>query len=226
MVAKKIAAERAVENIREGMTVGLGSGSTAYYMIERIGEKVKQGLKIKTVASSVRSEDLARKFNIPTFPVSAVGGIDIAIDGADEVDEKGNLMKGGGGSLLREKILAFASTLFFVIIDGSKLVDHLGRRPVPVEITPFGAALTLQHLRALGCDPSIRKTEGNNFISDNGNMVVDCKFQTIEDPAWLDMEIKIIPGVVETGLFSKKIVTSIFVGYDNGEVIERYPQGK
>jgi ribose 5-phosphate isomerase A len=223
MLAKKIAAQQAVQNIRQGMTVGLGSGSTAYFAIESIGERVRQGLKIKTVASSVRSEEIARSFGIDVLPVEQVTSIDIGIDGADEVDGKGNLIKGGGGSLLREKILAFASQQFFVIVDESKLVKQLGYKPVPVEITPFGATLTLQHLKSLGCQPAIRKGNAQPFISDNGNLVVDCKFQAIEDPAWLDVKIKMIPGVVETGLFSKKIVTSVIAGFENGEVRECRP---
>jgi ribose 5-phosphate isomerase A len=223
MIAKKLAAEKAVEKIKDGMTVGLGSGSTASYAIEKIGERVQQGLKIKTVASSLKSETLAREYKIPVFPVSEITSIDLAIDGADEVDEKGNLMKGGGGSLLREKILAFASKQFIVIIDHSKLVAQLGGKPLPVEIMPFGSGLTLHHLKALGCDPAVRLSNSEPFITDNGNWVVDCKFKDIDDPAWIDVKIKMIPGVIDTGLFSRKIVTSIFVGSESGEVVERFP---
>ncbi|MEX1241757.1 MAG: ribose 5-phosphate isomerase A, partial [Cyclobacteriaceae bacterium] len=153
MVAKKNAAERAVELIKDGMTVGLGSGSTASYAIANIGERVKRGLKIKAVASSLKSETLAKSLMIPVFDPSQIDSIDIAIDGADEVDTTGNLIKGGGGSLLREKIIAFGSKAFHVIVDDSKLVERLGNRaPVPVEITPFAAGLTMRHLQQLGCD--------------------------------------------------------------------------
>ena len=221
MDAKKIAAEKAVDLITNGMTVGLGSGSTATYAIGKIGERVSQGLSVKTVASSLKSESLARKLQIPVSDPSAIDSIDIAIDGADEVDAKGNLIKGGGGSLLREKIIAFASRRFHVIVDDSKVVEHLGKKSaVPVEIVPFASALTLRHLRALGCDPVLRTREGKNFITDNGNLIADCKFQEIPEPAWLDVRIKMIPGVVETGLFSSKIVTSIFVGQPDGKVRE------
>lgn len=221
MTVKKIAAERAVDLIRNGMTVGLGSGSTASAAIAKIGERVKQGLKIKAVASSLKSEALAKSFMIPLFDPSGIDSIDIAIDGADEVDTKGNLIKGGGGSLLREKIIAFASKRFHVVVDDSKLVNILGKKaPVPVEIIPFAAGLTMRHLRLLGCDPVLRKSNEKNFVTDNGHLIADCRFEDIPEPAWLDVKIKMIPGVVETGLFSSKIVTSVFVASAAGEVAE------
>jgi ribose 5-phosphate isomerase A len=220
MNAKRLAAEKAVEYIQDGMTVGLGSGSTAYYAIQRIGEKVNQGLKIKAVASSLKSETAAKQLSIPVFDPSEIDTIDIAIDGADEADTKGNLIKGGGGSLLREKIIAFASNRFYVIIDDSKLVERLGKIPLPDEKIPFGSALTIRQLTAVGCHTVLRKMNGEKFITDNGNLIVDCKFADIEDPAWLDMKLKMIPGVIETGLFSNKVVTTIFAGYDSGKVKE------
>ena len=220
MDAKRIAAEKAVDYIRPGMTVSLGSGSTASLAIDRIGEKVREGLTITAVASSVKSEMIARKWNIPLRELSTIDTIDIAIDGADEVDAKGNLIKGGGGSLLREKLLAFSSKAFYVIIDESKLVNKVGTKVLPVEILPFGSNLTLSHLRALGCVPTIRKIKADNFITDNGNLVVDCQFISIDEPAWLDVKVKMIPGVIETGLFSSKVVTAIIIGYQTGEVRE------
>jgi ribose 5-phosphate isomerase A len=220
MDAKRIAAEKAVDYIKPGMTVSLGSGSTASLAIHRIGERVKEGLTITAVASSVKSEAIAREWNIPLRELSAIDTIDIAIDGADEVDAKGNLIKGGGGSLLREKLLAFSSKAFYVIVDESKLVNRVGTKVLPVEIVPFGANLTLRHLRALGCVPSIRKIKSDNFITDNGNLIVDCQFVSIDEPAWLDVKIKMIPGVIETGLFSSKVVTAIIIGYETGEIRE------
>lgn len=220
MDAKRLAAEKAVELIQDGMTVGLGSGSTASFAIRKIGQRVQQGLKIRTVATSHKTENLARELSIPVYDPAEVDSIDIALDGADEVDTKGNLIKGGGGSLLREKIIAFASKSFHVMVDQSKLVEHLGRVALPVEIVPFGAALTIKHLRALGSDPVIRQSDGKTFITDNGNVIADCRFQGIEAPAWLDVKIKMIPGVIETGLFSNKIITSVFVGTSTGEVRE------
>lgn len=212
MTGKEIAAEKAVELIEEGMTVGLGSGSTAEFAIRKIGEKVKQGLKIKAVATSRKSEDLAKKLSIPVVDPAATEVIDIAIDGADEVDRKGNLIKGGGGSLLREKVIAFASQRFYVIVDDSKLVERLGKRSIPVEMIAFAADLTLRHIKNLGGDAVLRQSKGKNFITDNGNLIADCNFNDFGDPAWLDVKLKMIPGVVETGLFLSGIVTGIFVG--------------
>jgi ribose 5-phosphate isomerase A len=218
MNAKKTAAERAVEQIGDDMIIGLGTGSTATYAIHSIGERIKQGLKIKAVATSMASENLAREFNIPLIPLSEAESVDLAIDGADEVDAKGNLIKGGGGALLREKIVAYASRRFIVIVDSSKLTDTLGKFPLPVEVVPFAARLTMKHLRALGCEPSIRKKNATNFITENGNLVIDCGFELIADPAKLEAAIKTIPGVVETGLFLSRMVSTVMAGYENGEV--------
>lgn len=220
MDAKRQAAEKAVELIKDGMTVGLGSGSTASYAIRSIGERARQGLKIRTVATSLKTEALARELSIPVSDPSEADSIDIALDGADEVDTKGNLIKGGGGSLLREKIIAFASKRFHIMVDQSKLVERLGTVSLPVEIVPFGAAFTIRHLHNLGSAAVIRQSNGKTFITDNGNLIADCRFQGIDDPAWLDVKIKMIPGVVETGIFSNKIITSVFVGAVNGEVRE------
>lgn len=216
--AKKNAAARAVELIKEGMLVGLGSGSTASYAIELIGKKVMAGLKISAVAASVKSEFLAGRYGIPLVELGKNDVIDLAIDGADELDTSGNLIKGGGGSLLREKIIDYASRRFYVLIDESKLVAQLGKFPLPVEIVPFAYQLTMRFIEELGCQPTIRKFNDNVFSTDNGNLIVDCAFGEINDPAWLDMRLKMIPGVVETGLFSSKTVTGIFVGYADGSV--------
>lgn len=221
MNAKKLAAEKAVELIKDHMVVGLGTGSTASHAISKIGERIKQGLSIKAVATSVASEKLALEVNIPLLPLATIESVDIAIDGADEVDARGNLIKGGGGALLREKIVAFASRRFIVVVDQSKLADTLGNFPLPVEIVPFAPALALKQLRALGCEPSIRKKEGKEFVTDNGNLIIDCRFARIEDPASLDTAIKKIPGVVETGLFLNTMVSEVIVGYENGEVVTR-----
>lgn len=218
MDAKRIAAEKAVEHLKDGMVVGLGTGSTASWAIRKIGENVKLGLNINAVASSLQSENLARSLSIPIHPLSTLLTIDLTIDGADEVDPAKNLIKGGGGALLREKILAYNSKEFIVIVDESKLVQKLGKFPLPVEITPFARELTLKQLQALGCKPVLRKSNGENFFTDNGNLIADCNFYPIEDPAALDIKLKMIPGVVETGLFLNTKVTSILAGYHTGEV--------
>lgn len=219
--AKKAAAEYAVRYVKDGMIVALGSGSTVYWMIQKLGERVRdEGLKIQAVPSSDRSEQLARGLNIPLLDVSAISRMDVGIDGADEVDRHGNLIKGGGGALLREKILAYNSAAFHVIVDSAKRVDVLGKFPLPVEVVPFGINLAMLHLKALGCTPVVRTSEGKPFVTDNGNRIVDCRFTAIADPDSLSAAIKKIPGVVETGLFSGKLVKSVIVGNDRGEVSE------
>jgi ribose 5-phosphate isomerase A len=221
MDEKQSAAEKAIELIQSGMTVGLGSGSTATWAIRKIGEKVKAGLQINAVATSLKTEQLAKQLMIPVVDASKVRRIDIAIDGADEVDKKGNLIKGGGGSLLREKIIAYASERFHVMVGESKIVEQLGIKfALPVEIVPFATELTMRQIKALDCEPVLRRSGNQLFISDNGNLVVDCKFAVISDPSGLDVKLKMIPGVVETGLFSSQIVTSVFIGYNNGEARE------
>jgi len=218
MNAKQLAAAHAVDFIKNGMTVGLGTGSTSAFAISEIGKKVQQGLSIKAVASSVRSEEQARDLGITLISFSEVEAIDVYIDGADEVDKDLNLIKGGGGALLREKILAFNSKEFFVIVDGSKLVEHLGKFLLPVEIIPFAMELTLKQLQKLNCATTIRRQNGKPYITDNGNLVVDCDFKKIEQVEELHQSINAIPGVVENGLFVKNIVSKIIVGYDSGEV--------
>lgn len=218
MNAKQLAAEHAVQFVKNGMTVGLGTGSTSAFAIEAIGKKINQGLSVKAVASSIRSEELARKVGISLIPFSEVESIDIYIDGADEVDKNLNLIKGGGAALLREKILAFNSKEFAVIIDSSKLVQHLGKFLLPVEIIPFAMELTLKQLQKAGCITSVRTENNKPHITDNGNLIIDCDFKKIENVESLHHFINNIPGVVENGLFLNNIVSKVIVGYENEEV--------
>lgn len=217
---KKNVADAAVQLVQEGMLVGLGSGSTASYAIESLGRKVREGLQVRAIAASTSSETLARRNGITVIEPTESDVIDLAIDGADEVDTKGNLIKGGGGSLLREKIIAYSSNKFHVMVDESKVVNRLGTFPLAVEIIPFAVALTLKLIRNVPCQPVIRQRGDKPFVTDNGNLIADCKFDEIADPASLDVKLKMIPGVVETGLFWASSVTSIFVGYENGSVKE------
>lgn len=223
MNPKQQAAEHAAQFVKDHMTVGLGTGSTASFAIEAIGKKVQQGLTIRAVASSIRSEHLAKTVGITVVPFSELRTIDIYIDGADEVDKDLNLVKGGGGALLREKILAFNSTEFVVIVDESKLVKHLGKFLLPVEVTPFAIELTIKQLQKLGCSTSVRQTNNKAYLTDNGNYIIDCDFKIIDQPGILHQAINSIPGVVENGLFLKNIVSKVIVGYETGEVkfIER-----
>lgn len=218
MEAKRAAAEKAVEWVKDGMIVGLGTGSTAYWAISKIGERVQEGLQIKAVSSSLVTEQLANEMGIPLTTLSEVEAVDLTIDGADEVDRDFNLIKGGGGALLREKILAYNSKTFVVIVDERKMVGTLGRYPLPVEIVSFAAERTLQHLIDLGCKATLRKEGGGLFTTDNGHLIADCSFEQIPDPASLDVILRTIPGVVETGLFVNNMVTHVIVGYKNGDV--------
>jgi ribose 5-phosphate isomerase A len=201
MDRKKAAAEAAIELVKDGMVVGLGTGSTANYAIEGLGRRVAGGLRIRGVATSKASEELARKVGVPITTLDQVSKVDLTIDGADEVDPRFNLIKGMGGALLREKIVAFASKQEVVIIDDSKLVEVLGAKtPLPVEVVPFGHLQTKDALESLGCKASL-KGGSSPFVTDNANLIYECRFAKIEDPEMLEAEIDLIPGVVESGLF-------------------------
>ncbi len=197
--AKRAAAKAAIELVQPDSLVGLGTGSTAYFATELIGEMVKAGARISAVATSLATEVLARRLGIPL--TDEFTQLDITIDGADEVDDAGNLIKGGGGALTREKIVAAASLKEVIIVDGSKLVNTLGAFPLPVEVLPFGWRFAEQQLRALGCEVSRRQKDELAFNTDNGNYILDCTFRRIEAPGELSREINAIPGVVENGLF-------------------------
>jgi ribose 5-phosphate isomerase A len=216
MDAKQIAADKAVEFIQDGMVVGLGSGSTVDWATQRLAERVREGLRIQVIAASARSEALALFLNIPLTSFAQIQAIDLTIDGANEVDPHLNLIKGGGGSLLREKILSANSRTFIVAVDESKLVSHLGKFPLPVEVVPFGWEMTVKSLQKLGCTPVLRLKEGVAFLTDNGNYIVDCAFLPISQPDELYAQINLIPGVVENGLFLR-MVGKLVVGYSDGK---------
>ncbi|TMV44683.1 ribose-5-phosphate isomerase RpiA [Paenibacillus mesophilus] len=219
MEAKRIAAEKAADYIQDGMIVGLGTGSTAYWAIRKLGELVNNGLAITAVATSVQSQSLAEELGIRIIPFSAVQAIDLTIDGADEVDRDWNLIKGGGGALLREKIVAASSKRLLIVVDESKIVSRLGQFRLPVEIVPFGHELTVRKLGALGCDPKPRMVDHNRYVTDNGNNIVDCNFGMIERPGELHNAINAIPGVVDNGLFIG-MTDKVIVGYRDGSVQE------
>src|SRR5688572_12830332 len=166
---KKLAAEKALDFVKNGMTIGLGTGSTAYWAIQLIGERVRQGLDLKAVPTSLSTEKLAKELHIPLAALSDLEHIDLSIDGADEIDHAKNLIKGGGGALLREKIVSRNSREFIVIADESKLVNTLGKFPLPLEILPFCSSLTLRLVSNLCKAANIRRTDGEIFLTDNGN---------------------------------------------------------
>jgi len=200
--AKVMAARKSLEFVREGMVVGLGSGSTATHFIRLLGERVKAGLKVRGIASSQASEDLAVSLGIPVVDFRAVQAIDVAIDGADEVGPQLALIKGGGGALLREKIVASAAKQFIIVADASKVVRRLGKFPLPVEVIQLAEPLVSRRLTDLGLHPTRRRAnDGSDYITDEGNFILDCACGEIDDPAKVAAEIRAIVGVVEHGLF-------------------------
>lgn len=218
MDKKKAAAEAAIDLVKDGMIVGLGTGSTANHAIEGLGRRVGAGLRIKGVATSKATEQLARKVGIPITTLEEVGEVDLTIDGADEVDPSFNLIKGMGGALLREKIVAFASKQEVIIVDDSKLVEVLGKKsPLPVEVLPFGHTKTRDALESLGCKASL-KGGSAPFLTDNGNLIYECRFEGIEDAEMLEAEIDLIPGVVESGLFIDLATTVVVASAQGVEV--------
>ncbi len=200
---KKLAAKAAVDRyIEDGMTIGLGTGSTAKFMIERIGELVMDGYQLTCTATSVQSELLAKSLGIKVVDVDEVDEIDVTIDGADEVDPEMQLIKGLGGALLREKIVAAATIKEIIITDETKVVEKLGTKaPLPVEVLTFGHQHTKRGLEMLGCQANLRMKGGEPFITDSGNYIYDCRFESIERPYFLEMAIDKLPGVIENGLF-------------------------
>src|SRR5437762_9358938 len=195
---KKAAAGRALELVRPGTVVGLGSGSTARYFIAGLGDRVRAGLKVRAVATSMESRRLAEEGRIP-ITERVDGSLDRAVDGADEIDPALNCVKGRGGALLREKIVAHASRRFVLIADESKLVGRLGRGPVPIEVLPFLWEATSRSIESLGGRPELRMAPGGPFTTDNGNLVLDTSFGTVD--AALGVALHAIPGVIEHGLF-------------------------
>jgi ribose 5-phosphate isomerase A len=191
-----------LELIKDGDVVGLGTGRAASNFVRELGQRVSKGLAIRGVPTSSGTEALARSLGIPIVPSEAISAIDIAVDGADEVDPNLNLIKGFGGALVREKIVATAATQFIVLVGPEKLVDKLGARgKLPVEVVRFGYTLARQRLELIGLKADLRIHGSLPFVSDNGNYILDCFVQGIDDPGWLDREIREIPGVVGTGLF-------------------------
>lgn len=199
---KEMAAREAVRHVKDGMVVGLGSGSTASIAIRLLGEKVREGWKLVGVPTSRDSEALGRSVGIAIGELKDYPDVDLTIDGADEVDPELNLIKGLGGALVREKIVACATRTEIIIVDESKLVAHLGQNvPLPVEMVEFASESTMRRLQKFGCVPALRERNGLAFITDNGNLIADCRFERIDNPAKLESDINMVPGVVDNGLF-------------------------
>ncbi|KHE72242.1 ribose 5-phosphate isomerase [Halobacillus sp. BBL2006] len=219
--SKKNAGEKAAEYIENGMVVGLGSGSTVYWMMKLLSNKIKQGLKMNGVPSSKRTENWAKEFGIPLCDPSSVKTLDLVVDGADEIDPHFNLLKGGGGSLVREKIVMAGAEKVIIIGDQSKMVETLGARALPVEVLPFGLSMTMKRLQILGCTTEVRKKDGQTFVSDNGNVIVDCKFGRMTEPESIHFKIKQLIGVVETGIFTNMADVVLIGGEKGVEVLSR-----
>jgi ribose 5-phosphate isomerase A len=204
--AKKSAALEAVKRVRNGFTVGLGSGSTAAYAIEEIGRRVKQKkLRVQGVPTSYQAVILAVQHGVPITTLEEQPTLDLTIDGADQIDPRLNLVKGMGGALAREKIVASASKTLVIIADETKRVKVLGEKshPVPVEVLPFAVSLVARRIRELGGTPLVREGKGKvgPVVTDNGNLIIDTDFGPVHKPAELERKMNSIPGVVETGLF-------------------------
>ena len=220
---KRQVGEAAVTLIEEGMVIGLGSGTTATQMIYALGRRIQEGLRIiGAVPTSHASEDLARKLGIPITDLDTHPVLDLDIDGADEIDQQLRLIKGGGGALLREKIVASSARRFVVIADATKQVAQLGQHfPLPVEVVPIAAKPVTNHLEDLGATVQLRHSGGNVFLTENCNIILDCFFANgIADPDELDTRIHSIVGVVETGLFLHMAERAIIGGPEGITVLK------
>jgi len=213
---KRAAAEAAVALVKEGYVVGLGTGSTAKYAILRLGDMAQDGFGVRGVPTSIATANLAKEHGIPLTSLEECPKIDLTIDGADEVDPHLDMIKGMGGALFREKLVAAASKTVAIAVDASKLVKKLGSRaPVPVEVHPFGWRVSKARLEALGGAPELRTAGAATYRTDNDNYILDTRFKSIKSPADLEQSINNVPGVVENGLFVG-VATVVFVAGAKG----------
>ncbi len=218
-LAKKAAGKAAADLVQSGMLVGLGTGTTATYFISSLIERCKQGLKICAVATSERSVKMAKEGNIPLADSSSIISIDLTVDGADEIDTQKRMIKGGGGALLREKIVASISKEVIIVVDSTKVVEHLGKFPLPLEITPFAQAAILHKLDVLGYRATIRKeADGQIYRTDNGNWIADIALPyPCLHPEKINAQLKEIPGILETGFFFH-LANHVIIGFSDGTV--------
>lgn len=221
------AAAAALEYVQEGMRLGIGTGSTAEEFIRLLAKKVAAGLQVTGVPTSERSAALCRELGVPLATLEDLPELDLAIDGTDEIDPDFTLIKGGGGALLREKIVAAASAKMVVIADESKIVETLGRFPLPIEVNPFGLKATQvaveKAAKTLGLTGPIvlRQREGKTFVTDGGHFILDASFGRIPDAIALSHALHAIPGVVEHGLFLNMATTAVIAGADGIRILER-----
>ena len=225
---KRQAAARALEEVRDGMKLGLGTGSTAKHFVELLGEKVRAGLKVIGVPTSEATRADAERCAVPLATLDEIDRLDLTVDGADEVDHALNLIKGGGGALLREKIVAAASDRMIVIADDSKWVDPLGRFPLPIEVVPFGLGATRHAIKTafttagVAGELTVREgKDGHAFVTDGGHWIVDAHLGRISDAPRLAALLAAIPGVVEHGLFIGLASTAILAGAQGIRIVQR-----
>lgn len=215
--------DRAALEVPPGAVVGLGTGAAATAFIRALADRVRAGLAVRGVPTSEASANLARELGIPLVALADAGELDVAVDGADEVDPAGNLIKGYGGALVREKIVAASARRFVVVVGAEKLVPVLGTRgKLPVEVVPFAVPLVTRRLVALGLTPALRIDDGDPFATDNGNHILDAAVGPLPDPAGLDRDLLAIPGVVGTGLFVG-VADLILIQHPDGTIEERRP---
>lgn len=208
---KEAAARASLQFVKHGQVVGLGTGSTAAYFIKLLGEEVRKGLRIRGIPTSDRSRELAMSLGIPLTTLDECQEIAVTVDGADEVDPQLRLIKGGGGALLREKIVASATRQMVVVADASKRVECLGTFPLPVEVIKFAQTLVAKRISALGAQVTLRtSSEGKPYLTDENNHILDCRFGEIRDPDGLARELSAMPGVVEHGLFIGMASVALF----------------
>ncbi|MFA9378508.1 MAG: ribose-5-phosphate isomerase RpiA [Lachnotalea sp.] len=221
MEQKKIAGKKATEYIKDNMILGLGTGSTAYYMIVEVGRLVQSGMNLKAVATSKSTEILANKLHIPLVSIDEIDKIDLCIDGVDEIDQNFNAIKGGGGALFREKIVASLAHEVIWIMDNSKLVDRIGTFPLPIEILPYGYTQVLRKLNDYAYHPVLRVKDGEFYMSDNGNYIVDLHLGNQMNMNIVYDKVKAITGVLEVGLFFH-MCSRMIIGTDSGvKIIEK-----
>lgn len=218
--SKKTAGYLAVDYIKNNMIVGLGTGSTVFFFVEKLIEKVRNGLQIQAVSSSMETLELAKKGGIPLLDINKIEAIDITVDGADQIDPQGNMIKGGGGALFREKMVASLSKNVLIIVDQSKVVKSLGNGTLPVEILPFAILGIINRINDLGFKGKIRLKKEDPFtyfITDNGNYIFDISLKSdLANPLETHQKLIGIPGVCETGLFLN-VADQAIIGYENGE---------
>jgi ribose 5-phosphate isomerase A len=214
---KQLVAKQAAQLVQNNMTIGIGSGSTVYWLIEELGARVKQGLFFRAIPTSKKTAALAAQQNIPLAELNDVDYIDITIDGADEIDPQLQLIKGGGGALLQEKMVAAASRELLIIADHTKLVQQLGRFPLPLEVIPFGWKQVQRHIKqTYHIDAMLRMIGNQPLVTDHGHYILDCPFEQIEHAEALAYDLNAQPGVVENGLFINMADLAV-IGYPNGK---------